>query len=136
MLTVCCAGEMADCTERTVSRKLAFLEEAKLIATIRHPTRTNRYFLPHLTFCRDDTSVGPDRTSDDCSDRTSDVSRTIITDSEQKDSIKSASEPFHVSRDETADQRRIRSLLEGCSTQGGQEECKRRLSSRSQNGGC
>ena len=93
--SVAALAEMADCTERTVSRKLAFLEEAKLIATIRHPTRTNRYFLPHMTSCRDDTGVGSDRTSDVCSDRTSDVSRTIENDSEQKDSIKSASEQFH-----------------------------------------
>jgi len=92
--SVAALAEMADCTERTVSRKLAFLEEAKLIATIRHPTRTNRYFLPHMTSCRDDTGVGSDRTSDVCSDRTSDVSRTIINDSEQKDSIKSAFDSF------------------------------------------
>ena len=130
-----CAGRdgrlhRADCQPQT-----CLLEEAKLIATIRHPTRTNRYFLPHLTFCRDDTSVGSDRTSDVCSDRTSDVSRTIINDSEQKDSIKSASEQFQRRRDKTADQRRIRSLLEGCSTQGGQEECNVAYRA-AQNGGC
>ena len=87
-------AEMSDCTERTVSRKLAFLEEAGYIKTLRHPTTTNRYFLPHMTSCRADTGVTPDRTSDVCSDRTSDVSRTIINDSEQKDSIKLAFDSF------------------------------------------
>lgn len=92
--SVAALADMADCTERTVSRKLAFLEEAKLIATIRHPTKTNRYFLPHMTSCRDDTGVTPDRTSDVRCYRTSDVSRTIINDSEQKDSIKLAFDRF------------------------------------------
>ena len=87
-------AEMSDCTERTVSRKLAFLEEAGYIKTIRHPTHTNRYFLPHMTSCRADTGVYPDRTSDVLSDRTPDVIRTISNDSEQKDSIKFAFDSF------------------------------------------
>lgn len=88
-------ADMADCTQRTVSRKIAFLEEIKLIQTMRHPTQTNRYFLPYMTSCRDDTGVMSDRTSDVLSDRTSDVIQTVFNDSEQKDSIKSASERFH-----------------------------------------
>jgi len=87
-------ADMADCTQRTVSRKIAFLEEIQLIQTMRHPTQTNRYFLPYMTSCRDDTGVMSDRTSDVRSDRTSDVIQTLSNDSEQKDSIKNAFEDF------------------------------------------
>ena len=53
---------------------------------MRHPTQTNRYFLPYMTSCRDDTGV--------MSDRTSDVIQKLSNDSEQKDSIKNAFEDF------------------------------------------
>lgn len=87
-------AEMADCTERTVSRKISMLEELGVIETIRHPTRTNRYFLPNMTSCRPDTGVHPDMTSSVLSDRTPSVIQTIENDSEQYISFKSAFEMF------------------------------------------
>ena len=80
-------ADMADCTQRTVSRKLAFLEEAGYIQTLRHPTQTNRYFLPHMTSCRDDTGVTSDRTSDVMCDRTPDVSQTIVNNSSNNNNM-------------------------------------------------
>jgi len=35
-------ADMADCTQRTVSRKISMLEELGVIETIRHPNQTKR----------------------------------------------------------------------------------------------
>ena len=53
---------MADCTERTVSRKIKFLEELGYIKTIRNPSTTNQYYLD-LTICRGDTGDGGQMTT-------------------------------------------------------------------------
>lgn len=88
-------AEMADCTRRTVSRKIAYLTELKLIATIRHPSQTNRYYIPAMTSCHDDTGVRGVMTSDVMGVMTPDVTRTIENDSERKESVKTASDKFH-----------------------------------------
>jgi hypothetical protein len=87
-------ADMADCTRRTVSRKIAMLEEMKLVATIRSPSQTNQYYLPTMTSCHHDTSVMGVMTSDVMGVMTPDVPQTVINDSEQKDSVKSAFESF------------------------------------------
>lgn len=88
-------ADMADCTRRTVSRKIAMLEEMKLVATIRSPSQTNRYYLPTMTSCHHDTGVMGVMTSDVMGVMTPDVPQTVINDSEQKDSVKSVSKRFH-----------------------------------------
>lgn len=87
-------AEMADCTRRTVSRKIAYLTELKLIATIRHPSQTNRYFIPAMTSCHDDTGVMGVMTSDVMGVMTPDVTRTIENDSERKESVKTLFDRF------------------------------------------
>jgi|MDTC01.1.fsa_nt_gb hypothetical protein len=87
-------ADMADCTRRTVSRKIAMLEEMKLVATVRSPSQTNQYYLPTMTSCHHDTGVMGVMTSDVMGVMTPDVPQTVINDSEQKDSIKSAFEDF------------------------------------------
>lgn len=87
-------ADMADCTQRTVSRKISMLEELGVIKTIRHPTKTNQYFLPNMTSCRDDTGVHPDMTSNVLSDRTSSVSQTIDNNNEQYISFKNDFDVF------------------------------------------
>ena len=42
---------------RTVSRKIGYLEELKLIQIIRSPSQTSRYYLPAMTNCHNDTGV-------------------------------------------------------------------------------
>lgn len=81
-------ADMADCTQRTVSRKISMLEELGVIETIRHPNQTNRYFLPYMTSCRPDTGVYPDQTPSVLSDRTSSVIQTIDNNNEQYISFK------------------------------------------------
>ena len=81
-------ADMADCTERTVSRKISMLGELGVIETIRHPNQTNRYFLPAMTSCRGDTGVHPDQTPSVMSDRTSSVIQTIDNNNEQYISFK------------------------------------------------
>ena len=81
-------ADMADCTQRTVSRKISMLEELGVIETIRHPNQTNRYFLPYMTSCRPDTGVHPDQTPSVLSDRTSSVIQTIDNNNEQYISFK------------------------------------------------
>lgn len=72
-------AEMADCTERTVSRKISFLEELGYIKTVRNPSTTNQYYLD-LTICRGDRGVGGELTPSVISQMTSDVSQTILND--------------------------------------------------------
>lgn len=81
-------ADMADCTQRTVSRKISMLEELGVIKTLRHPNQTNRYFLPDMTSCRPDTGVHPDQTPSVLTERTSNVIRTIDNNSEQNITFK------------------------------------------------
>lgn len=70
-------AEMADCTERTVNRKIAYLTEIGLVQVLRNPPASNHYYLPTLTNCHPDT---PDRvtlTPDDRVTLTPDVAQTI-----------------------------------------------------------
>lgn len=55
-------AEMADCTERTVNRKISLLADVGLIQILHNPPQTNRYYLPTLTSCHPDTSgqINPD----------------------------------------------------------------------------
>lgn len=48
-------AEMADCTERTVNRKIAYLTEIGLVQVLRNPPASNHYYLPTLTNCHPDT---------------------------------------------------------------------------------
>ena len=70
-------SEMADCTERTVNRKIAYLEEVGLVQVLRNPPNSNQYFLPTLTNCHPDTHVGVTLTPDVGVTLTPDVALTI-----------------------------------------------------------
>jgi len=74
-------ADMADCTERTVSRKLALLQEVGLIQILHNPPQTNRYFLPTLTECHPDTRCHGNPDTGDGVTLTPDVSQTIVNDS-------------------------------------------------------
>ena len=87
-------ADMADCTRRTVSRKIGYLEELKLIQIIRSPSQTSRYYLPAMTNCHDDTGVRGVMTPDVMGGMTPDVTRTIENDSERKESLKTLFDRF------------------------------------------
>ena len=88
-------AEMADCTRRTVSRKIGYLEELKLIQIIRSPSQTSRYYLPAMTNCHNDTGDRGSMTPDVMGGMTPDVTRTIENDSERKESVKTQSDKIH-----------------------------------------
>ena len=87
-------AEMADCTERTVNRKIVMLAELGLVQILRNPPQTNRYFLPTLTNCHPDTHDRVTLTPDVGVTLTPSVAQTIENDSEQYISFKSAFETF------------------------------------------
>jgi len=70
-------AEMADCTERTVTRKIAYLAEIGLVEIMRNPPASNHYYLPTLTNCHPDTRDRVTLTPDVRVTLTPDVTLTI-----------------------------------------------------------
>lgn len=70
-------ADMADCTERTVNRKISLLADVGLIQILHNPPQTNRYYLPTLTSCHPDTICQIDPDTPDRVTLTPDVRQTI-----------------------------------------------------------
>ena len=70
-------AEMADCTERTVNRKIAYLAEIGLVEILRNPPASNHYYLPTLTNCHPDTRCQDHPDTPDRVTLTPDVALTI-----------------------------------------------------------
>ena len=87
-------SEMADCTERTVTRKISMLAELGYVQILHNPPQTNRYFLPTMTECHPDTRCHGNPDTPDGVTLTPDVLLTIDNDINNNNMIKSSFEEF------------------------------------------